>query len=481
MIHSFRLRLAILSSALSGVALAAFGLGTWWLVRNIRIDRLDSDERSNAEREVSRTRDMAEWEHIESNLVSSMGVRNSRDLLLLVEDRNGQTIYRTAGWPSALDRTSLPWPEAAPRGNLPERAPPPPAANDEVQPQPPPPGPPPVSSVIARTVDGRHWRIGLASAGAARIAIAVDTQVIDAEMKGIRDAYLVALPLALIFIGFGAWGFSVRALKPLQTLTAATQRVTAEALDQRIASQGEDYEFVTLIELFNGMLERLERSFQQTRRFSADAAHELKTPLAILQGQVERALQAADTGSQIQIDLTGILDEVRHLSAITDKLLLLSQADAGHLKVHREPFDLSKALADLEEDTRMLAPHLQVTGEFSPNMTIQADGSLLQQVLHNFISNAIKYNVEKGWIRISAVKVPQGIEVRIANSSAGIPDAERTRIFERFYRADPAHGHDAGGAGLGLSVSREIVRAHGGEITLAASDGAVAFCMFLPS
>lgn len=480
MIHSFRLRLALLLSVLSGVALAAFGAGTWVLVRNLRTDRTDSDLRSNAEREVSRTRDTTEWKHIEGNLVSSMGVRDASDLLLLVEDQSGRIVYQTTGWPAGLASSSLPWPAAAPRRTSPQSVQRPPAATNEM-PWPQPPGPPPVSEVIARTVDGRRWRIGLASTDTARIAIAVDEQTIDTEMNGIRDAYILTLPLALTLIGFGAWVFSGRALQPLQKLTAATQRVTAEALDQRIASQGEDYEFVALIELFNGMLERLERSFQQTRRFSADAAHELKTPLAILQGQVERAIHAADSGSPMQIELTGILDEVRHLSAITNKLLLLAQADAGHLKVHREPFDLSKALTDLVEDTRMLAPYLQVSCEFETELLIQADGSLLQQVLHNFISNAIKYNVKDGWIRIAAAFVPEGVEVRIANSSAGIPEAERARIFERFYRADPAHGHNAGGAGLGLSVSREIVRAHGGEITLKTDDGVVEFGMFLPS
>jgi signal transduction histidine kinase len=340
---------------------------------------------------------------------------------------------------------------------------------------------PPETKVISQTADGRTWRIGLASTDGARIAVAVDTQVIEADMKGIRNAFLVALPLALILIGFGGWVFSGRALRPLQKLTAATRRVTAEGLDQRILVQGEDNEFVELIELFNSMLARLERSFKQAHRFSADAAHELKTPLAILQGQLERAIHSAEDGSSMQAELSGILDEVRRLSTISRKLLLLSQADAGRLKIHRESFDLSKALAELVEDTRMLASGLQVSSDILPNLIVGADGGLLRQVFHNLISNAIKYNLESGWISISTVLWPQKIEVLVANSSPGIPIGDRDKIFERFFRADPAHSREVEGVGLGLSVSREIARAHGGDISFKVeTEGAVRFSLFLP-
>lgn len=268
----------------------------------------------------------------------------------------------------------------------------------------------------------------------------------------------------------------------VQKLTAATRRITAEGLDQRLPVQGEDREFVELIGVFNDMLERLERSFKQAYRFSADAAHELKTPLAILQGQLEHAIHhSAEEGSSIQAELTSILDEVRRLSTISRKLLLLSQADAGRLNLHREPFDLSKALDDLVEDTRMLAPHLQVTAEIRPGLIILADGALVRQVLHNLISNAIKYNVEQGWIRISAAAGPEQVEVLVANSSPGIPSAERDKVFDRFYRVDSAHSRHVEGVGLGLSVSREIARAHGGDITLRAdNDGTVQFSLLLP-
>jgi signal transduction histidine kinase len=187
-----------------------------------------------------------------------------------------------------------------------------------------------------------------------------------------------------------SWAGISFACKPVNKLNAATQRVTADDLRKRIPVQGEDQVFAELIQVFNRMLERLERSFQQAQRFSADAAHELKTPPAIRQGQLERAMAQAGDGSPLQASLSSVLDEVRRLSTISRKLLIRSQADAGRLRVHAEPFDMNTALQDLLEDTRMLAPHLQVSDEVQTGLWVEGDASLLRQILHNLISNAIK-------------------------------------------------------------------------------------------
>ncbi len=228
------------------------------------------------------------------------------------------------------------------------------------------------------------------------------------------------------------------------------------------------------------MLERLERSFLQASRFSADAAHELKTPLAILQGQIEQAMAQCEAGSPVQARLTGILDEVQRLGTISRKLLLLSLADAGRLRLHIIPFDLSQALEDLVEDAQMLAPELEVSGSIAPGLTVGADAALLRQVLHNLLGNAIKYNLPNGWIRITTARQNGRVEISIANASTGIPAADHERIFERFYRADPSHNRQVEGVGLGLSLSREITRAHGGDLTLAKSaDGEVRFVVNL--
>jgi heavy metal sensor kinase len=490
MIASFRLRLALSAALLTGVALAVFGLSTFWLIRDARIEHLDRTLRSHAEREAGRPARDFDWRRVEFDTAASLGVHDPGDLLLVVQDGAGRGAYRSARWPASLDASSLPWPQPPPpRLGAPAPPPPRPGAADRADRDDRPERPDrrerrprPATASVGQDIDGSAWRIGLATGEASHVAVAVSLRTIDAEMQGIRTAFLVAAPIALLLIGLSAWILSQRALRPVQKLSAAARKVTAAGLDQRLPIAGEDREFVELIDVFNGMLERLERSFGQAHRFTSDAAHELKTPLAILQGQLERAIHAAEAGSKLQEELTGILDEVRRLSTISRKLLLLSRADAGRLNLHREPFALSTALAELVEDTRMLAPELAISADIEPDLVVAADGSLLTQALHNLISNAIKYNVDRGWIRLAARSLPRGeVEVRVANASAGIPPEEREKIFERFYRADRAHGRNVDGVGLGLALSREIARAHGGELSLAAGAvGVVEFSLRLP-
>lgn len=578
MIRSFRLRLALLSALLTGVVLLLFGAGSWWLIRDSKLQKLDTELRAYAEREVNRERSAEEWQAEELRIANSLGLRDTHDVVLLLQTDAGDTVYQSRHWPATWSPAALPWPPAdapagktsstpsifseavaaerpgqpdlmrtqagerpGPRGggpggpggmrpppgelrhrppplqdqplqdaplqNPPLREPPAPpdvrtdertdvptqaalpapavpAAPTDTKPgrgPAPGPGPGPVVVVLQRMVEGNPWRMALARIDVAHMAIAVNAQAIEADMRGIRNAFLLSLPLALLLTGLASWVFASRALKPIDKLTKATRSVTAGGLDQRIATQGDDREFVELIEVFNRMLGRLERSFKQAHRFTADAAHELKTPLAIVQGQLERTIHQAGDGSQMQAMLSSILDEVRRLSVISRKLLLLSQADAGHLSVMREAVDLSRVLEELLEDSRMLAPDLTIEADIQSGLLLQADGSLLRQVLHNLISNAIKYNVQGGWIRIGCMRWSGSVEVLVSNASTGITSAHRARLFERFFRADQAHSRTVEGVGLGLSVSREIARAHGGDLTLKGETaGSVQFSLVLP-
>lgn len=494
MIRSFRLRIAVLSAALSGLVLIIFGVSSWWLIRQVEIERMDSTLRAQIEREIAAGLGATPWPEREARLRERLNINDSKNLVLLAQlvlSDSSTPIYRSAHWPTLLQDQQWPWPIAqdnnaqAPqqdhgwRGN--NRPPPPFGAPPGFEAGLPPlaydipsrggvnPAPLPVMNTVIHSVrnDGQYWRIGLASLPHGRLAIAVNIgALLDESMKDIRRAFLAALPLALLFIGLSSWLFSRRALQPLQKLNLTARNVNAAGLDQRISVQGEDREFVELIEVLNQMLARLQRSFEQAYRFSADASHELRTPLAILQGQLERAINQAVDGSTEQEALSNILDEVRHLSTISRKLLLLSQADAGRLNVYREDFDLSAALEDLIEDTRMLAPHLQVSGIIEPKLTISVDSSLLRQVLHNLISNAIKYNEPDGWIHLLAQQSTEGVEIQVSNTTTGIAPNDRELIFERFYRADPSHSKHIEGVGLGLSVAREIARAHGGDLIL---------------
>ncbi len=184
----------------------------------------------------------------------------------------------------------------------------------------------------------------------------------------------------------------------------------------------------------------------------------------------------------MQQRLSNLLDEVRRLSSIIRKLLLLSLADAGQMSLYRVEVNLSCLLMDLLEDIDLLAPHLEIHADIADRLLVRGDRDLLIQVLQNLISNAIKYNLSTGWIRITAHRRNAMILVTISNSSQEIPVRDRDRIFDRFHRGDLARTRKVEGIGLGLSLAREIVQAHNGQLRLDSTlPGETAFTLTLPS
>jgi signal transduction histidine kinase len=161
-----------------------------------------------------------------------------------------------------------------------------------------------------------------------------------------------------------------------------------------------------------------------------------------------------------------MLEEVSRLATITRKLLLLSQADAGRLPLHPSRVDLTEMLDGLMADAQMLGGEMAISSEVERGLVAQCDALLVRQLLNNLLSNAVRYCLPGGWIKVIGRRLPAGIEVIFANATAPIPAEDRQRFFDRFYRGDPAHGRSVEGSGLGLSLAREIARAHGGDLTL---------------
>jgi heavy metal sensor kinase len=313
---------------------------------------------------------------------------------------------------------------------------------------------------------GSQWQAARADLSPATAIVAADLEATEADLRdAVRGVLMWSVPLATLLTGAGAWLLSGIAMRPVNRLRDAMAQVTQKALDQRLDDRGEDREFKDMITAFNTMLARLEASFHQASRFSADAAHELKTPLTILQGRLEQALH--QPGSEaLEGHLAQMLDEVRRLASITRKLLLLSQADAGHMPLHRVAVDLSQMLDTMVGDAQMLGTDKLLTIDVPQGLTLQADEQLLQQLFNNLLGNALRYSPTGGRIHLKATESTAGVKVVIANTSQPIPEAERQRFFHRFYRGDASHNRSVEGSGLGLSLAREIARAHGGDLTL---------------
>jgi two-component system, OmpR family, heavy metal sensor histidine kinase CusS len=495
-LRSFRLRIVLLSAVLAGSAIAGFAFASWWLIYNAKVGRLDA----KLENQLMRTmRYQEQWQAYEAILARDLETGTDTPVALWVVGRDGNTLYRSPNWSTELNASSVrnimsqplpltwtpPLQQPPPTGQdfrppLQLRQPPPPTGQDF---RPPPPNfPQPKPRIITQRTKTDVWRIGAIALPGQQVAIALNLQAIDREMALVANIFLVSIPGILLLIAVGAWWLSGRALTPVHRMTTAIRQVTAEGLDRRIPTDATDVEFVKLVQVFNQMLERLERSFKQASRFSGDAAHELKTPLAILQGELEQMLQQAEPGSAMQQSLGNLLDEVSRLSGITRKLLLLSLADAGKMSLYHQEVNLSILLQEIAEDIELIAPNLEVKTSIADNIKVQGDHDLLAQVLQNLISNAIKYNLPNGWIKIQADQQQKTVFIRISNASKDIPDCDREHLFDRFYRGDRARLRQIEGVGLGLSLAREITRAHNGKLVLEpAIGGLTTFLLTLPT
>ena len=406
-------------------------------------------------------------DHLGADMVAKLRLASRDQLLLAVDTSGGAQRLRSAHWPESLDIDRLAWTQDV-VATLAQR-----------------PADTPVRSPCALAsfdFTGSQWRAALAGTASERGFVAADLASIRADLLGVwRQVASIALPLALLLTALAAWLLSGLALRPVVRLRDAMKAVDEKALDQRVPAAQEDREFKELITSYNKMLDRLEGSFHQASRFSADAAHELKTPLTILQGQLERAVQRTD-GQALQLTLIEMLDEVGRLSSISRKLLLLSQADAGRLALHRRPVNLSEALNERIAEALTFGLDLTLSAEVADGLIVLADPQLLDQLLNNLTGNALKYTPTGGWIRWRAWATRSGIVLELANFAPGLTPKDRSRFFERFFRGDAARSRQVDGHGLGLSLSRMIARAHGGDLTLEpCAEDALLLRLWLPA
>lgn len=475
---SFRLRIALLAVALAGGALVGFGLVAWRLIYVAKVSSLDAKLDAQLQR-MALSRSSEWWQSFGDELPRELETQVDTPITFLAVDEEGRTLYysvseaRLGNVTLAVDLLlSTAVEDLAEKATEIATATNPTPGNR-------------VTQVSTRNTATGSWRIGIVSSEMGRGAIAVSLQTIDQDMAVIRNIFLVAIPSTLLMIAAGAWVLSGSALQPVRKLTSVIQRVTVTGLDQRVPVGSADVEFVELIEVFNQMMTRLERSFKQSSRFSGDAAHELKTPLAILRGELELAMQQAEPGSALQQSLSNLMDEVSRLSVIVRKLLLLSLADAGQMSLRQDQVNLAELLTVLLEDVELLAPDLRVKVDLDKNLWVQGDHHLLTQILQNLIDNAIKYNLPESaarWLSVTGRRRAGKVRIMIANASRTIPLEERDRLFDRFYRGDLSRNRKREGFGLGLSLSREIARAHSGELRLDNTPkGETAFTLTLPA
>jgi signal transduction histidine kinase len=252
----------------------------------------------------------------------------------------------------------------------------------------------------------------------------------------------------------------------LQDIADAAERIHAKALRTRIPNPPAHDEIERLVSVLNNTFDRLERSFAQATRFSSEASHELKTPLTIMRGEIESALSNDSIDPQNEKLLESLLQQTHRLSAIVENLLLLSRADAGALNLRKKAVDFSGLCQELAADAEILAlrRNIDLSSTIENEVQIRADEWYLRRLLLNLLDNAIKYNTHSGRVEIRLTKSGYLASFRIANTGPEISEEHQIRIFERFYRTEASRASEVVGSGLGLSICREIVLAHQGQI-----------------
>lgn len=328
-------------------------------------------------------------------------------------------------------------------------------------------------------------RILQLTSGTIRLRVAVDLSPIQNWEQTMWLTYAFLLPATLALIAWGGNWLSGKALKPVDDIAATVEQITAERLDQRLPVSSAKDEVGHLTTVLNRMIDRLQQSFEQARRFSADASHELKTPLTILRGEIEIALRSGDLPPAVEKTMLNLLEETERLVHIVEGLLLLSRADSGKLDVGKDAIPLTGLIAELAEDIEILAgpKGIAVETKLTPGIFVAGSAQFLRQLVLNLFDNAIKYNVVDGKIRVELSTAGDQAVFSIANTGIEISPEHRERIFVRFFRAESSRRRDRsrGGQGLGLSICQEIARAHGGTLAIEPSEpGWTAFRFSLP-
>jgi signal transduction histidine kinase len=285
--------------------------------------------------------------------------------------------------------------------------------------------------------------------------------------EAFRIIFWCGVPATLLALG-GGWWMMRRALAPVAALSRAAAGVNEHNLGERLPRTGNGDELDRLTEVFNAMTERLNQSFARIREFTLHASHELKTPLTVMHGELETALQSQSLTAPQREQLESELDEVQRLAKIVDGLTLLTKADAGQIALAREPVRLDELVREAYADAQSLArpQDIQVSLGACEELTVIGDRHRLRQLLLNLSDNAIKYSQRKGMVTLSLRRAAESAEVAIANTGPGIPAETLPRVFDPFFRADASHSQTVEGCGLGLSIARWIVTAHGGTVQI---------------
>lgn len=438
---SIRLRLTIWYAVVLMVILSIISLGTYFFIRG----RLESMERGKLD---------SSYATVETVIRSSGG--DISDIYHLGQEsmfqlaRDGRVVYQTLTWQDRLwsgteidERFSKSGSWKSPEGSL-------------------------------------YWlKKGREAVFGFEIIIAQDVTSTIKNIKNLAVILMAGIPIALIMAVLGGYFLAGRALAPVKAITRKAGEINAESLSDQLPVQNPGDEIGRLASVFNDTFARLDSSFQQLRRFTSDASHELRTPLTSIRSVGEVALQGPMDRKSCQEAIGSMLEETERLTQLVDSLLTLARGDAGKVNLTPHALDLSVLVGEVVEELRILSEEKNqiLSISFRPSIMVTADEPTLRQAVSNVLHNAIVYTPKGGHIEVHTEKAEDGNAViDIIDDGPGIPESERTKVFDRFYRVEGARSREEGGVGLGLAIAQWAVKANAGAIAFLDRESPGAHC-----
>jgi heavy metal sensor kinase len=458
-LHSMRLRLTLWYTGILALVLIAFAAATYIYFVRASAQKTDDALMDSSDLIVASLKsELSEGKERGAQTVREVvNDFRFRDREVVVFDENRQVVASSE--PREPERSRKAWPGPEAFGNIPGLTS----------------GPGRACSTLPLGHGIRFCGVSLQSASGNFVVVTAKSLFEEREtLEQVQTAFGIAIPIALVLASLGGFLLAKRSLAPVAEMGDRAARISANNLHERLPVKSEQDEVGRLAIIINDLLSRLDRSFEQQRRFMADASHELRTPLSSVLGEAEVALSRPHRNEEeYRQCLNAVYTEGTRMSRIVADLLNLARADSGQYPINRTDCSLGQLVEECIRALKHLADKRGITLSFKPpvvDLVVQGGGELLRRLFTNLLDNAIKYTMPGGTVMIELSQERSQSLVTVRDTGRGIAVEAQPHIFERFYREDKVRGRnpdsEGSGAGLGLSISQWIANLHDGSVTL---------------